>query len=261
MTSSMGIKANYSVVLVNYKSLELTKACLELLREGLQGSGVPVWVVDNYSDDASIEYLRTLDWINLIERKKTTAETGSDAHGRALDVALVQVDTEYLFLLHTDTFVYDSTIFTLMMDKCSGSQEVAAVGCVEQLDRGIGRSIWRGVSRCIKHYYRRSLRALGLKAKEPKPFREKHLKSFCGLWNARLIKEYGLHFLMDDRNPGYELQDRLVALGHKIKFLSPRTMFSYLDHLQSGTVSAAGGYADNHRRVKVYNRKFKNLMR
>ena len=69
MTCSLPTKANYSIVLVNYKSLELTKACLELLRDGLQETGVPIFVVDNYSDDASSEYLRTLNWINLIERK------------------------------------------------------------------------------------------------------------------------------------------------------------------------------------------------
>jgi GT2 family glycosyltransferase len=253
MTHSIPTTANYSVVLVNYKSLELTKACLDLLREGLQTSGAPLWVVDNYSDDASSEYLRTLSWINLIERKKTTPEAGRIAHGRALDAALDKIDTEYVFLLHTDTLIYDLSVFAMMIGQCAGPREVAAVGCVEQLNRGVGRSAWRLASRFIRHYARRSLRALGLNAKEPKPFREKHLKSFCTLWNVRLIKKHGLHFLTDDRNPGYDLQDRMTARGYKIVFLSPRKIFSYLDHIQSGTVTAMGGYANSHRRVKAYN--------
>lgn len=253
MTHSIPATANYSIVLVNYKSLELTKACLDLLHEGLQGSGVPVLVVDNYSNDASTEYLRSLSWITLIERNNTAPEAGSVAHGRALDLALDQVDTEYVFLLHTDTFVYDLNVFSMMIDQCMGPREVAAVGCVEQLNRGTARSLWRLASRFTKHYARRSIRALGLDAKEPKPFREKHLKSFCALWNVRLIKQHGLHFLMDNRNPGYELQDKMVALGYKIEFISPRKIFRYLDHIQSGTVSAMGGYADSHRRVKMYN--------
>lgn len=253
MTGPLATKANYSVVLVNYKSLELTKTCLELLREGLQDTGVPVFVVDNHSDDASCEYLRTLDWINLIERKTATPEAGNIAHGRALDLALDHVETEYLFLLHSDTFIYDPTVFTMMIDQCAGPGEVAAVGCLEQLNRGVARSAWRLVSRFFKHYARRGLLALGLKAKSPKPFRETHLKSFCTLWNVRLIKKHGLHFQMDERNPGYELQDRMAALNYKIVFLSPQKIFRYLDHIQSGTVSAMGGYAKNHRRVKAYN--------
>ncbi|MDB5981019.1 MAG: hypothetical protein JWQ69_2034 [Pseudomonas sp.] len=253
MNSSIATKANYSIVLVNYKSLELTRACLNLLREGLQGSGVPIFVVDNHSNDASTDYLRTLSWINLIERIPLAAEAGNVAHGQALDCALEKVETDYVFLLHTDTFVYDPSVFAMMIARCAGPREVAAVGCVEQLNRGLLRSAWRLASRFAKHYARRSLRALGVNAREPKPFKEQHLKSFCTLWNVRLMKEYGLHFLMDQRNPGYELQDRMVALGYKIKFLSPRKLFSYLDHIQSGTVSAMGGYQKNHRRMKTYN--------
>jgi hypothetical protein len=81
---------------------------------------------------------------------------------------------------------------------------------------------------------------------------EKHLKSFCTLWNARLVKKHGLHFRLDERNPGYELQDRMTALGYGIGLVSPRKMFSYLDHIQSGTVSAMGGYAAHHRRTRMY---------
>ncbi|MEB0043707.1 MULTISPECIES: glycosyltransferase [unclassified Pseudomonas] len=249
---------NFSIILVNYKSLELTKACLDLLRDGMCRWGIPVLVVDNYSADASTEYLRTLDWITLIERERVRAEAGSVAHGRALDLALEQVKTEYVFLLHTDTFVYDLSVFDMMLSQCAGPREVAAVGCVEQLNRGLGRSAWRLVSRCVKHYARRAFQALGIKSKAPKPFMEQHLKSFCALWNVRLVKKHGLQFLMDDRNPGYELQDRMVALGYTIRFISPRTLFGYLDHLQSGTVSAVGGYAGSHRRVKVYNQMVKH---
>jgi hypothetical protein len=253
MNASITTRANYSIVLVNYKSLGLTKACLNQLREGLQGTEVPIFVVDNQSNDASIDYLRTLSWINLIERIPLAVEAGSVAHGRALDCALEKVETDYVFLLHTDTFIHDPSVFAMMLARCAGPREVAAVGCVEQLDRGLLRSAWRLASRFAKHYARRSLRALGLNAREPKPFKEQHLKSFCALWNVRLMKEHRLHFLMDQRNPGYELQDRLAALGYAIKFVSPRKLFRYLDHIQSGTVSAMGGYQKNHRRMKTYN--------
>ncbi|WP_433735842.1 glycosyltransferase [Pseudomonas putida] len=244
--------ANYSIALVNYKTLELTKTCLTLLQTALRGTGVPVIVVDNHSDDASSQYLRSLDWIELIERKHTGPEAGNIAHGRALDLALARVETDYLFLLHTDTFIYDPAVFAMMLDQCAARREVAAVGCLEQLDRGFVRSAWRLASRFCKHYTRRSLLALGFHARAPKPYREKHLKSFCTLWNVALFKQYDFHFQMDGRNPGYELQDRMTALGYSVRSISPRKLFRYLDHIQSGTVSAMGGYARNHRRVRMY---------
>ncbi len=252
MVRTRPLQANYSIVLVNYKTHDLTRTCLELLKTALHGTDVPVFVVDNDSKDASADYLRSLDWINLIERKSNAPEPGSAAHGRALDLALAEVETEYLFLLHTDTFIHDPDVFSLMIRQCSAPEDVVAVGCLEQLDRGVVRSAWRLTSRFAKHYTRRGLRALGLNARAPRPFREVHLKSFCALWNARLIKQHGLHFHMSAGNPGYELQDRMSELGYRVQCIAPRQMFRYLDHIQSGTVAAMGGFGKNHRRVKMY---------
>jgi GT2 family glycosyltransferase len=252
-------KPPFSIVLVNYKTFDLTKICLDLLFEHVQQTNIPVWVVDNGSADESIEYLRSLQWINLIERDAPAKEPGHIAHGKALDMALARIDTDYLFLMHTDTFIYDTQVFAMMMKYCTRDPNVAAVGCTEQLNRGTLRTLWRFTSRLFKHHYRRLKLTLGLRSKEPKPYRETHLKSFCTLWNSRLIKQHGLHFQIDDRVPGYELQDRMLQLGHKVEFLSPGKVFSYLDHVQAGTVAAAGGYAGNHRRTRMYRNMLKRF--
>ena len=249
----------FSIVLVNYKTLDITKACLELLHKHVGHRNIPVWVVDNDSADESVEYLRSLDWINLIERKPAGKEAGHMAHGRALDMALARVSTDYLFLLHTDTFIYDESVFDMMLSKCLNDPQVAAAGCVEQLDRGVIRSSWRYASRLYKHHYRRLKQALGLRSKDPKPWREVHLKSFCTLWNCGLMKQHDLHFQLDDRVPGYTLQDRMVEMGYTVEFISPGTIFKYLDHIQAGTVAAAGGYENTHRRSKMYNDMLKRI--
>lgn len=252
-------QSNFSLVLVNYKTPDITRMCLELLHKHVKEQRIPVWVVDNDSADASLDYLRSLDWINLIERPSPGKEPGHIAHGKALDLALEKVDTDYLFLLHTDTFVYDNEVFAMMMRECTKSADMAAVGCVEQINRGVVRDTWRLTSRLCKHYIRRAKISLGWKSKEPKPYKETHLKSFCTLWNARLMKSQGLHFCMDDRVPGYTLQDRMVNLGYGIKCLSPRKIFRYLDHIQAGTVAAAGTYGENHRRTKMYQATLKRF--
>lgn len=64
---------------------------------------------------------------------------------------------------------------------------------------------------------------------------------------------------MDDRVPGYTLQDRLSNLGYGIKCLSPRKIFRYLDHIQAGTVAAIGGYGTQHRRTTMYQETLKRL--
>jgi hypothetical protein len=54
--------------MVNYKTFELTKNALELIQACIDTKRNPVWVVDNQSGDESTEYLKSLDWIHLIER-------------------------------------------------------------------------------------------------------------------------------------------------------------------------------------------------
>lgn len=244
--------ASYSIALVNYKTLHMTRLCLGLLRDYAIYHQVPVWVVDNGSADESTHYLRTLDWINLVERIPHPREAGYIAHGKALDLILGYVETPYLFLLHTDTFVFDTDVFSMMISQSTATPRTVAVGCTEQINRGFLRTAWRFGTRLMKYHYRTLMRYVGLPSKNPKPFRETHLKSFCTLWNCDVIKQHNLRFMMDNRVPGYALQDKMIKLGYAISFLSARRLFSYLDHIQAGTVAANGGYDTDHRRRKTY---------
>lgn len=245
----------FSIGLVNYKTLELTRVALELLKTHIDNGElgedrIDVWVVDNDSQDASTDYLRSLNWIHLIERVPASHEEGFEAHGKGLDLILESINTDYLFLLHTDTFIYDPEVFDWMLSFCPADSKIAAVGCLEQINRGYLRTAWRISSRFFKHYSRRFRRFIGLNAKDPKPYLEQYIKSFCALWNVRLMKQHGYHFLMAGRIPGYELQDRMKADGYRLVTLSPMKLFQYLDHVEAGTVGLRASYADTNRRVK-----------
>jgi GT2 family glycosyltransferase len=245
----------FSIALVNYKTLELTKICLDLLKKhfdsgDLDKDRVDVWVVDNHSQDASVEYLRTLNWINLIERTPTEYEEGFVAHGKGLDLILARIDTDHLFLLHTDTFIYDPSVFDWMLEFCKADVNVVAVGCLEQLNRGYIRTAWRIGSRFCKHYSRRLRLAMGFNARQPKHYKEEYIKSFCALWNVKLIKQCGYSFLMANRVPGYALQDKLKLDGYKLKVISPMKLFKFLDHVEAGTVGLRASYSDMNRRIK-----------
>ncbi len=245
----------FSIAIVNYKTLDLTKICLDLLKKHFEAgrldkNQVDVWVVDNHSQDASTEYLRTLDWIHLIERQPTEIEKGYVAHGKALDLVLESIRTDYCFLLHTDTFIYDANVFAWLLKPCLADSNIVAAGCLEQLNRGYARTAWRVTSRFIKYHSRRLRLSLGLGARAPKPYLETYIKSFCALWNVKWMKQQGLSFLMADRIPSYELQDIARTKGYKMHLVSPMRLFKYLDHVEAGTVGLVSGYSDVNRRSK-----------
>lgn len=256
----------FSIGIVNYKTLDLTKICLDLLKshidEGrLDVNKVEVWVVDNDSKDASTDYLRSLDWIHLIERPVTEKEEGFAAHGKGLNLILQNIRTDYLFLIHTDTFIYDVEVFAMMLKRMQQHPNTAAVGCLHQINRGTFRLVWRTVNGFFKFHSRRIKLALGLSARPPKPYVEPYIKSFCALWDVKLMKEKGYQFLMAQRIPGYELQDLFKAQGCRIELVSPKKIFQYLDHVEAGTVGLVSGYTADNRRSKRKHNLLKTLNR
>lgn len=244
--------ASISIALVNYKTVEATSICLDLIQRVFDVKQVPVWVVDNQSNDESTHYLRSLDWIHFIERVPNGVENGFMAHGRALDLILDKVTTKYLLLMHTDTFIYDITIIEKMLQKISSNQQVAAVGCLEQVYRSPFELAWRVPVRAVKYYFRKLKLTLGLKTREPRLFYEIYFKSFCALWNVDIIRRHNMSFAMVERIPGYEMQDQLRQLGYSFEAISPREMFRYLDHIEAGTVSLVRGRTGSHKRIKNY---------
>lgn len=240
----------FSIIMVNYKTLELTKNALRFIQACIDTKRNPVWVVDNQSGDESTEYLKSLDWIHLIERVPDTNENGFKAHGRALDVAFHKIDTDYVFLFHTDTFLYDAFILQDMLSTMLSNPKAAAVGCLEQVNRPLTHTIWRYFIRFIKHYERTIKVKLGVKTRPPRGFYEVYIKSFCALWNAKLMKSMGLQFMIDDRIPGYQLQDTMREKGYLIHTIPPRKIFKYLDHVEAGTVSLREGYDNTHKRIR-----------
>ena len=57
---SKQVQASFSIVLVNYKTLEVTSICLNLIHQAVDVTKVPVWVVDNNSNDNTLILLHEL---------------------------------------------------------------------------------------------------------------------------------------------------------------------------------------------------------
>ena len=122
------VKGKATICVVNYKTLEFTRLCLRSIRKFTKYP-YEVVVIDNDSQDDSLEYLKSLGWIRLIERQKIgdlrlpiddckspqsticlTADAsrrkiGGYAHAAGLDLGLANCNTEFFVSMHSDTFI------------------------------------------------------------------------------------------------------------------------------------------------------------
>ena len=94
-----------SVVIVSYNVRDYLENCLQSVSRALEGIEGEVFVVDNHSDDDSVEAVRAqYPWVRLIENQENMG------FSRANNIAIREARGEYVLLLNPDTIVEEATL-------------------------------------------------------------------------------------------------------------------------------------------------------
>lgn len=132
-------KVDISVVLVNYRNAGLTENCIRSLIAGKTRIHYEIIVVDNHSDDDSVETLKaSFPKITIVD----SGRNGGFAFGNNIGVRLAH--GEYLLLLNNDTEVKDGMLDALYQFAKS-NLDVGMLGC-----QALGRD---GMELPIVHKY------------------------------------------------------------------------------------------------------------
>jgi GT2 family glycosyltransferase len=94
-----------SIVIVSYNVRGYLENCLQSVSSALEGIEGEVFVVDNHSDDDSVEAVRSqYPWVRLIENQENMG------FSRANNIAIREARGEYVLLLNPDTIVEEATL-------------------------------------------------------------------------------------------------------------------------------------------------------
>ena len=94
-----------SIVIVSYNVRSYLELCLQSVSKALEGIEGEVWVVDNCSQDDSVAVLkRDYPWVRLVENNENMG------FARANNIAIRQLQSDYVLLLNPDTVVAESTL-------------------------------------------------------------------------------------------------------------------------------------------------------
>ncbi len=246
-----------SILIPNYKTLTLTKLCLRLIRKYTDPEMIHVIVIDNDSDDDSTLYLRSLKWIELIERKQVEGETPALSHSMALDLALERVKTPYVLSIHTDTFVKNSSWLNVLIAEIEKDSNIAAIGSWKLEDPpSLYKRFWKifefRIREAIYSVTRNAKKLDHVKSQKRSGYYDLfqpnslnlndddsghyYLRSHCALYRMDLIKKYNLCFSGEDKTAGSHMHSILVQNNHNMVFFSISFLSRYLVHLNHATM-------------------------
>ncbi len=98
-----------SVVIVSYNVRYYLDQCLKSVQTALEGIESEVFVVDNHSQDDTVEMLmEDYPWVHLI------VNTENVGFSRANNIAIRQSNGEYVLLLNPDTWVEEHTLLDVL---------------------------------------------------------------------------------------------------------------------------------------------------
>jgi len=223
-----------TILIPNYKTPEITRICLRLLRKHTDMSKVHIIAIDNDSGDDSLDYLRSLDWIELIERPNDESESPSESHSKALDDALARVTTPYVLSIHTDTFVRDPNWLEFLLDQIQRDENIAGVGSWKLEVK----PMYKRILKQLEHWWQSvyfPIVGKGYGKLEGKGDNFNYLRSHCALYRTDLLHEHKLSFWDHDR-AGRMMHKKLVDLGYEMKFIPSETLIKYVVHLNHATM-------------------------
>ena len=113
-----------SICIPHWQVKPLISICLRSIRKYSKNYDTEIIVVDNGSRDESLDYLRSLKWLRLIERPEETHTNWPLNVFTAWDCGILEATGGYFITMHSDVFVirddWLDPFLSRMNDKVAG---------------------------------------------------------------------------------------------------------------------------------------------
>ena len=249
-----------TVLIPNYRTPQITRICLRLLRLHSDFRKIKVIVIDNGSNDESLSYLRSLSWIKLIERSPEPDDTNVLSHSRALDLALNEVETPYVLSIHTDTFIKKREWLEVLLKPMIDSPLVAGVGSWKLEHKNFISRVGRKIEEWFKKiiYY-----TLNFKTYEDQRFDENYhyLRSHCALYRMDVIRKLKTSFSDENQVAGLVMHRKMKEAGYEMVFLPSKKLSTFIDHLNHATLILNPDLGSKDKSIRKGRRKIQKKLR
>lgn len=239
------VSPRISVCIPHWQVRDMMSICLRSIRRHSGKYDLEVIVVDNGSRDDSLEYLRSLSWIRLIERPEESVANWPANVFTAWDAGLRVASGEFFVTMHSDVFVRQDDWLDPFLRELAVSPRVAGTGAWKlalenpwyRMQKRVVGSLLAGVKRLAGRRARSS-------------FREGHYpRDYCAMYRTAAIREHGLTFCpqQDEITGGYAIARQLWNCGCETRMIPVWEIARKIVHVAHGTAAVSNGKPLHHR--------------
>jgi glycosyltransferase involved in cell wall biosynthesis len=213
------------------------KLCLRSIRRHSQKYTLEVIVVDNGSRDASLDYLRSLDWIRLIERPGETHTNWPENVFTAWDRGLAEARGEFFVTMHSDVFIRrDGWLDPLLREIKRDPRNTASGSWKLELENPL--YAWQ--KRIVGFAAAKARSWVGL-GKQVKWQAQNYPRDYCAMYRRDIVLGHGLTFrgINNYTGGGYSIARQLWDAGYSTPVFPVREMAKNLYHVAHGTAAIA----------------------
>ncbi|QDT66898.1 glycosyltransferase family 2 protein [Calycomorphotria hydatis] len=236
-----------SICLPHWQAIRFIQPCLRSIRKHSAGHDVEIIVVDNGSKDGSLDYLRSLDWIRLIERPDESPDNWPMNVFTAWDEGLKVATGDYYITMHSDVFLRRDGWLKPFLREIERGEKIAASGAWK-LELVHPFYLWQKevtnfLPSLIKKW-RGRVRAIADIAGE-------YPRDYLAMYRTEVVRKHNLTFccLYGDRGGGYSIARQLREAGYEMGMFPVSEMARYAVHVTHGSAGASIGAKElNHTR-------------
>lgn len=235
-----------SICVPHWQVQGLMEICLRSIRQHTRGVACEVIVVDNGSRDESLDWLRSLNWIRLLERPDETPENWPHNVFTAWDLGARVARGRFYLTMHSDVFVKrDGWLAPFLRELAINSQAAAAGSWKLELEHPF--YLWQ--KQLVGQAAAVLKSVVGRRGRQDE-HAGRYPRDYCALYRRDLVIDHNLTFCPapGEITGGHAIARQLWERGYETALFPVSEMAQSVVHVAHATAAISTGPRLKHGR-------------
>ncbi|MEE9153924.1 MAG: glycosyltransferase family 2 protein [candidate division NC10 bacterium] len=235
-----------TICIPHWQVKALMTLCLRSIRKHSHQYNLEVIVIDNGSCDDSLDYLRLLKWIRLVERPGEVHTNWPQNTLSAWDRGLQDATGEYFITMHSDVFVRRDDWLNPFLQEMNHDPSVAGVGTWKL---NLETPLYAFQKKILGHATA-TIKSLFGRKKTIAPKEGHYPRDYCAMYRRNVILKHNFTFHSVHGGGGYGIAKQLWDAGYSTRMVPVHELAAKIVHVAHGTAAVVPEKPLRHKRTQ-----------